>query len=110
MATRVRYTIPSPSLLPNTELFHWKDRIIHLPRNYTGKSIECKSGFIELLKSLDIFSFKNLDIPQKEEAFGKAWHELVKTLPDEPFAKNLVKVIEIAGMAFLLIIGAKACL
>lgn len=110
MANTVRHTIPSPTLLPNTDLFYWKDRIIHLPRNYTGTSLECKKGFIDLLKGLDVFSFKNLSSQQKEETFSKAWHEIVKTLPPNNTTKNILRVVEIAGIFVLFVISAKACL
>lgn len=109
MAHQVR-PHPGPYLLPNTDLFYWKGRIIHLPKNYIEKSHEYKKGFIELLNSLNIFSFKNLTQEQKEDAFGKAWHEIVKTLPDETFAKTVLKVVEIAGIAILFVIGTRACL
>lgn len=109
MAIRVSL-LPSPSLLPNSNLFYWDDRIIHLPKNAANTSNEFKQGFIKALKSVEEFSMKKLSPEEKKIARKKAWEEIRKVMPETDNTRTIILVIEMATVAFLLIIGSRACL
>jgi hypothetical protein len=109
MGTTV-YRIYSPTLIPNSNLFYWKDRLLHLPGNVKDTSSEFKKGFMKVLKSVEEFSMKRLSPEEKEIASQKAWEEISKIIPGTDYTRPILLMIQIAGAAFLLMIGLRACL
>jgi hypothetical protein len=100
-------------LVPNSDLFKWKGQIFHLPGNIAKRTQESKELFMRILDSLQFSSMKQLTPEQQKAAFNNAWVEYVTKTPlsqKDQFIKTTLLVIEIAGMAVLFVISARACL
>jgi hypothetical protein len=113
MTTQSRAVSMAASLIPNSDYIKWKERIIHLPGDIAKASIESKELFVKILNCHNVFNMKKLTPAEQKAAFDKAWLDYVKNNPLS-YRDNVIKttftVIEIAGMVFLFIIGARACL
>lgn len=100
-------------LLPNTDAFKWRGKIVRLPGNLVNASKESKDLFMKILNQSEIFNPKMFSPSQVQETFNKAWLDYLKNTPisvKDQFIKSTLLVIDIAGMAILFVIGARACL
>lgn len=113
MATQTSAVSRTARLIPNTDYIKWKGRIVHLPGDIARATLESKELFVKILNGHEAFSMKKLTPAQQKFVFDKAWMDYIKNTPlcyRDKVIKTTFTVIEIAGMFFLFIVGARACL
>ena len=86
----------------------WKDRMIYVsglndnPMSSVQFTTVCKNW----LRSHN----QRLSPEEHERMVNEAWEKLKKTLPKDHYTQTIFRLINVAGVVFLLIIGARACL